>query len=144
MLAKLLVVDFGKLYSDPSGNTHIGRTKIDLWRGFDERLLQTRFGGNPDGDAPVVVVIVGKHCEDAFSHEKRWLAVRKFFGDVRQRSTDSPDPPQMLLALFAFALPDYVRTLLVPGLRLKPSRSSVNSRDGPIPVSLRQSALPIS
>ena len=69
---------------------------------MDHHRLQSGTGGQPDGDTPVVVVVVGEHREDLSSNEERRFAMREPLLAFRHGKADAADSVDRLCAAFSY------------------------------------------
>jgi len=83
MRGEIIVADLTELDADPSAGANIRRLVVTLRIGADQRGLRARLGRNPDGNMPIVVMVVGAHCKDALAGEKRRLAMRHLLARIR-------------------------------------------------------------
>ena len=97
MISQIFIADAVNLDTDPATDTNVRRFEECLRRGLDEHYLETGRGRYPHRNMPVVVVIVGKHGEDLFTHEEGRFTMREFFGSLRHGRADSPHSSEMLL-----------------------------------------------
>lgn len=97
MSRQFFVADTPEFNADPAFDADIGGLEEFFRRGMDEGILKSFQRGNPDGDVPIVVVIVGEHYVDFLVDEKRGLAMRDFFGRAGQGSADSAHARQVVI-----------------------------------------------
>jgi hypothetical protein len=95
-----IVVDSCHLDSYPAGWTDIWRPEKDLRRFIDHGILHTGTRGQPHGDVAIVVVIVGKHGEDAPRRKERRLAVRDLLHRSRNRQAETPEALELRACVF--------------------------------------------
>ena len=83
--------------TEPTTVADVRRDEEAFGIGLDERALQAVWGGTPDGEAPVAVVVVHDHQEGALlAHEERRRTVTASLAGVGESETDLPDPGENL------------------------------------------------
>lgn len=91
VLGQIRIADLIKLNANPSGTADVWRLEISLGQGFYERSLQTGNGRDPDRYTPIIVMVVGKHSENALLYKEGWLAMRKLFLRTWHRHANTPN-----------------------------------------------------
>src|SRR5574341_1531447 len=98
MGGEFMILDAIQKNSYPTAHADIRRPEKLLRFRFDQRSLHAERRRTPDGDPPVVVVIVGEHRKDLLTDKESRFAVRDFFRHFGQRQTKTPDSFEMIPA----------------------------------------------
>src|SRR5262249_28333822 len=75
MRGEFIIRNMIQVNSDPSAHADVRRFEELLRLCFDQHGLNAERRRTPDGDAPVVVMIIGEHCEDFLADEESRFAM---------------------------------------------------------------------
>jgi len=89
--AKFVVADTVEVDSHPALDSYIRWSVVDGREVGDESLLLSWWGGYPNPDMSVVVMVVSEHRKDPFLDKKRRLSMGDLLGRARQGQANSAD-----------------------------------------------------
>ena len=102
MEGQIVIVHAVEFDAYPSAHANVRWQEEPLRLSSEQHWLHSLWYRYPDGNVPIIVMIVGEHDVNLLSHKESRLAVGKFFRRLWKSETDSPHPPELFLASFRF------------------------------------------